>query len=84
MDMVGHENPGMNGHPVLAPILVEPIRIRRKVLVASKAYRPVVTPLDNMLRHSRDAYSAKSRDPFLLDRKPRSDITTRAEMEFLL
>jgi len=52
MDMVRHENVGMNGTAARRGSSCEAFQIEAPIRFSEEAWRPVIAPLDDMKRHT--------------------------------
>jgi hypothetical protein len=67
MDVVGHENPGMNGHIVFARELMQPTCIGCEIFGGHKTGLPVIASLNDVLRETGRADPWKTWHRFILD-----------------
>jgi hypothetical protein len=48
MNMICHEDPGMDGDPALPGLFIKPIGISSMILVRAKAHLPIIPALNEM------------------------------------
>ena len=48
MNVIGHEDPGVDGDPALSGVFLEPIGVSREIFVGTEAYLTIVPTLDDM------------------------------------